>query len=199
MHSPCHHPSRACAYAQGRRQCRPMVSSTLACLLPLGTMAWSSSGIPTSWSPLAASLPSRVHTVAMSSTATSRAAGHRRRGYVLIHLCDAATGSAAQVLVGHRAPVWALSWSPREEYVLASGGADRSVRLWDIRRAGSCLKALDQLIRSTSEGVLPLRKPRYTPMQPSPRRVLPPAPRLSPHRRPSPAARELATQTRTTQ
>lgn len=90
-------------------------------------------------------LPGRVHTVAMSSTATYHALlATGAEGTSSIHLCDAATGSAAQVLVGHRAPVWALSWSPREEYVLASGGADRSVRLWDIRRAGSCLKALDQ-------------------------------------------------------
>jgi DNA excision repair protein ERCC-8 len=90
-------------------------------------------------------LPGRVHAIAMSAVATNHgliATG--AEGTSSIHLCDAATGSAAQVLVGHRAPVWALSWSPRCEYTLASGGADRSVRLWDIRRAGACLKALDQ-------------------------------------------------------
>ena len=90
-------------------------------------------------------LPGRVHCLAMSAIATTHthiATG--AEGTSSIHLCDASTGSAAQVLVGHRAPVWALCWSPRCEYTLASGGADRSVRLWDIRRAGSCLRALDQ-------------------------------------------------------
>ena len=36
-----------------------------------------------------------------------------------------------------------VAWSPREEYILASGGVDGTVRLWDIRRSGGSLGLLD--------------------------------------------------------
>ena len=91
------------------------------------------------------SLPGRVHSIAMSSIATSHALiAACSEGSSSIHLCDPTTGAAAQVLSGHRAAAWALQWSPRSEHILASGGADRSVRLWDVRRANTCLRALDQ-------------------------------------------------------
>lgn len=37
----------------------------------------------------------------------------------------------------------AVAWNPREEYQLASGGQDGAIRLWDIRKARSCIKVLD--------------------------------------------------------
>ena len=42
--------------------------------------------------------------------------------------------------------VLAVDWSPRSEWVLASGGADGGVRLWDVRKSGAaaCLASLDQ-------------------------------------------------------
>ena len=89
-------------------------------------------------------LVGRVHSIAMSPLATTHnliAACSDNGG--AIHLCDPATGSSAQLLVGHRSAAWALAWSPRSEHELVSGGADRSVRVWDVRKSSSCLRALD--------------------------------------------------------
>lgn len=46
--------------------------------------------------------------------------------------------------IGHREAVWAVEWSPSNEYLLATGSLDKSVRVWDIRRSNSCLLVLDQ-------------------------------------------------------
>ena len=35
-------------------------------------------------------------------------------------------------------------WSPRSEYILASGSRDNRILLWDVRKARSCLMTLDQ-------------------------------------------------------
>lgn len=47
-----------------------------------------------------------------------------------------------QALKGHTGPVYALRWSPRNEFNLASGGADGVIRMWDVRKARSCLGEL---------------------------------------------------------
>ena len=39
--------------------------------------------------------------------------------------------------------MWAVAWAAASEHVLATGGCEGSVRLWDVRRAG-CLMVLDQ-------------------------------------------------------
>jgi DNA excision repair protein ERCC-8 len=43
---------------------------------------------------------------------------------------------------GHVGPVYALEWSPRDEFILASGGQDGVIRVWDVRKARSCLAEL---------------------------------------------------------
>jgi WD40 repeat protein len=60
-----------------------------------------------------------------------------------VHLCDLRSGRASQSLLGHRDAVWSVRWSPFSPFLLATGSADRTARLWDIRRAG-CLAVLDQ-------------------------------------------------------
>jgi DNA excision repair protein ERCC-8 len=49
-------------------------------------------------------------------------------------------------LPGHTDHVWCVAWSPIDEYLLASGSVDNTVRLWDIRRSGAsaCLHSFDQ-------------------------------------------------------
>eukprot|EP01138_Halocafeteria_seosinensis_P014214 gb/GECG01014513.1/.p1 GENE.gb/GECG01014513.1/~~gb/GECG01014513.1/.p1 ORF type:complete len:580 (+),score=60.34 gb/GECG01014513.1/:1-1740(+) len=63
-----------------------------------------------------------------------------------ISLVDIKSCAATHTLVGHGSGgVMCLAWSPDDPYVLASGGRDGSVRLWDVRRGGqsACLDVLD--------------------------------------------------------
>ena len=89
-------------------------------------------------------LTGRIHCLAMSSAATTHTLIATCGDFgPAIALCDPSSGSATHRLEGHRSPAWALAWSPRHEHELVTGGADRSVRVWDIRRSGSCLRSLD--------------------------------------------------------
>ncbi|KAK9465441.1 WD40-repeat-containing domain protein [Lipomyces arxii] len=64
--------------------------------------------------------------------------------YPDIRLLDLRSSGAAQMLIGHEgATVNALKWSTRDPFMLASGGSDGTVRLWDIRRSNSCLTVLN--------------------------------------------------------
>eukprot|EP00045_Choanoeca_perplexa_P004431 m.38023 g.38023 ORF g.38023 m.38023 type:complete len:400 (-) comp12569_c0_seq1:118-1317(-) len=60
-----------------------------------------------------------------------------------VYLCDVRSGSKTHTLRGHTKAVLSADWSPQLEHVLATGGADHRILLWDIRRAKSCLAALD--------------------------------------------------------
>lgn len=82
---------------------------------------------------VAAMAPKSFHTL----IATSSRLPH-------IRLLDLNTGAATHSLIGHTSGgTLGLGWSPRDEYILASGGLDGTVRLWDVRRAASCLACLD--------------------------------------------------------
>lgn len=59
-------------------------------------------------------------------------------------LVDLRTGSFVQSLPGQRGAVLATSWSPRDEHILATGGVDGTVKLWDIRRAGGVVGMLNK-------------------------------------------------------
>ncbi|XP_063151690.1 DNA excision repair protein ERCC-8 isoform X2 [Candoia aspera] len=61
-----------------------------------------------------------------------------------VQLCDFKSGSCSHILQGHTQEILALSWSPRYEFILATGSADSRVKLWDVRRASACLITLDQ-------------------------------------------------------
>eukprot|EP00730_Choanoeca_flexa_P005833 TRINITY_DN12029_c4_g1_i1.p1 TRINITY_DN12029_c4_g1~~TRINITY_DN12029_c4_g1_i1.p1 ORF type:complete len:397 (+),score=50.89 TRINITY_DN12029_c4_g1_i1:169-1359(+) len=60
-----------------------------------------------------------------------------------VFLCDVRSGSKTHTLKGHSGATLAADWSPNVEHVLATGGTDKRILLWDVRRARSCLAALD--------------------------------------------------------
>ncbi|KAI7903946.1 WD40-repeat-containing domain protein [Cokeromyces recurvatus] len=88
-------------------------------------------------------LESRVNSQAISPIAShclvASAATEPR-----IRLCDLNSGAFTHSLTGHSGSVLSCIWSTNHEYMLYSGGMDRTIRVWDIRRASSCLMSLDQ-------------------------------------------------------
>lgn len=69
-----------------------------------------------------------------------------------MELIDLRTGSSTHELRGHKSSILTCNWSPTEEYLLATGGIDQCIYLWDIRASNSCLKALDQSNRNDNKG-----------------------------------------------
>jgi DNA excision repair protein ERCC-8 len=60
-----------------------------------------------------------------------------------VRLVDLRSGSNTHSLAGHHGALLSLSWSPRIEHILASGGVDGTVRIWDIRKSSAALGVLD--------------------------------------------------------
>lgn len=63
------------------------------------------------------------------------------------------SGTNIHTLKGHVGGVLSCKWSPLKEYILATGGADNKVLLWDVRRAKSCLMNFNRCstIQTTNE------------------------------------------------
>lgn len=61
----------------------------------------------------------------------------------LVRLIDLNSGSSTHILHGHHGAVIAAAWSPRKEHILATGGTDGTVRIWDVRQASRTLRMLD--------------------------------------------------------
>eukprot|EP00697_Spironema_sp_BW2_P017445 gnl/Spiro4/9133_TR4809_c0_g1_i1.p1 gnl/Spiro4/9133_TR4809_c0_g1~~gnl/Spiro4/9133_TR4809_c0_g1_i1.p1 ORF type:complete len:390 (+),score=80.45 gnl/Spiro4/9133_TR4809_c0_g1_i1:195-1364(+) len=89
-------------------------------------------------------LSEKVFNVALSPCATHALIAVATRDS-RVRLCDLATGGFTHTLSGHSGSVTSVDWSPAHEFLLATGGIDGVVRLWDIRRGSdSCLVLLDQ-------------------------------------------------------
>jgi DNA excision repair protein ERCC-8 len=85
-----------------------------------------------------------VHAARMSGVATTHAliaVGSAASPHV--RLCDINSGAASHTLLGHSAEVLTVDWCPCNEFMLATGSADKQLRVWDIRRAGAVM-SLDQ-------------------------------------------------------
>ena len=61
----------------------------------------------------------------------------------VVRLVDLRSGASAHSIAGHSGAVLSVAWSPRNEFILASGGVDGTVRIWDIRRSASSLGIMD--------------------------------------------------------
>lgn len=62
-----------------------------------------------------------------------------------IRLLDLRSASSAHTLDGHKGKTLVVKWHPQNPYLLASGGFDGEVKIWDIRRSKSCLCRLDMM------------------------------------------------------
>jgi len=79
----------------------------------------------------------------------------------LVRLIDLRSGANTHTLAGHSGAILSTGWSPTREHILASGAADGSVRLWDVRRSVSELGILN-LEDSTGMLGKPSSFSRYT-------------------------------------
>ena len=62
----------------------------------------------------------------------------------IVELIDLRTGSSTHELRGHKNSVLTCNWSPVEQYLLATGGMDKSILMWDVRSSKSFLAALEE-------------------------------------------------------
>jgi len=60
-----------------------------------------------------------------------------------VRLVDLKSGSNVQALAGHTGAVLTAGWSTKDEWIVATGGVDGTVRLWDIRRSAGQIGVLD--------------------------------------------------------
>lgn len=105
----------------------------------------------------------RVYAAAISPTASCHALIATGTSSRNVSLCDMRSGGAAHLLLGHSESVWSVAWSPADEFLLATGSCDQTVKLWDIRRPGSraCLATLNMdRTRSTDPIAPPRSRPR---------------------------------------
>ena len=68
-----------------------------------------------------------------------------------IRLLDMRSTSSAHTLRGHKGKTLSVKWHPINENLLASGGYDGEVRIWDIRRSQNLLCRLDMLTTNTAK------------------------------------------------
>eukprot|EP00127_Corallochytrium_limacisporum_P004361 Clim_evm44s158 gene=Clim_evmTU44s158 len=79
-----------------------------------------------------------------------------------VRLCDLRSASQARVLQGHKGEdgVRTVAWCPSDQWILATGGGDGHILIWDVRMARSCLYKLNQ--HSSRETALARRRMRLS-------------------------------------
>ena len=92
---------------------------------------------------------SPVHVHGWNALGTLIAAGGDRA----ITLLDPHSGAQSHSFLGHEGGVYSLDWCPTKEFLLASGGADGQIKLWDIRKANPCISTMQHNEDSCVNGV----------------------------------------------
>ncbi|CAL1530334.1 unnamed protein product [Lymnaea stagnalis] len=84
-----------------------------------------------------------IHSHHMSSVSTSHNLIAAGTDSPFVRLVDTRIGCFTGILKGHKeGGVRAVCWSPKDEFLLATGGIDNFAMLWDVRSAKGCLKKL---------------------------------------------------------
>lgn len=85
----------------------------------------------------------QIYTVDFSPTLEHALLGIASQGTNYAKLLDLRTMTVANYLFGHSDPsVTSLKWHPTQSNILATGGIDGEAKVWDIRKANSCVQSL---------------------------------------------------------
>ncbi|RLV94177.1 DNA excision repair protein ckn1 [Spathaspora sp. JA1] len=90
-------------------------------------------------------IQSRVYSIDICSSDDSSSLVATASDSPFIRLLDLRAASSAHTLSGHKGKTLSVKWHPINSYLLASGGYDGEVKVWDVRRSNSCLCRLDML------------------------------------------------------
>jgi DNA excision repair protein ERCC-8 len=83
----------------------------------------------------------------------------------VIKLVDLRSGASSHSFHGHLGGITVVQWASTTDVVLASGGQDGTIRLWDIRKSGSrsCLSILNRDARTVTASLEAASTRPYTP------------------------------------
>lgn len=85
----------------------------------------------------------RVYSISLSPTAMSHSLIAVGTSDQKGRLCDIRSGTTAHSLIGHKEAIFSVRWCPGNEFLLATGSQDKTIRFWDVRKGGH-LMSLDQ-------------------------------------------------------